>query len=89
MRQAETMAPAERQAMIRSMVDRLAERLEKNPRDPEGWIRLARARQVLGDAAAAKTAMRRAIAANADDPAAQARLRQGAQELGIDLGQGK
>jgi cytochrome c-type biogenesis protein CcmH len=86
MRQAETMAPAERQAMIRSMVDRLAERLEKNPRDPEGWIRLARARQVLGDAAAATAALRRAVAANADDPAAQTRLREAARELGVDLG---
>jgi cytochrome c-type biogenesis protein CcmH len=46
---AQAMSPEERQAMIRSMVDRLAARLEQNPNDKEGWVRLARAYDVLGE----------------------------------------
>ncbi len=36
--------------MIRGMVDGLANRLEQQPRDAEGWIKLIRSRVVLGDA---------------------------------------
>lgn len=50
----------ERQAMIRSMVDGLAARLEADPDDMEGWLRLARARSVLGDAAGARAALEQA-----------------------------
>ena len=46
---AQAMSPEERQAMIRSMVDRLAARLEQNPNDKEGWVHLARAYDVLGE----------------------------------------
>jgi cytochrome c-type biogenesis protein CcmH len=46
---AQAMSPEERQAMIRSMVDRLAARLQQNPNDKEGWIRLAHAYDVLGE----------------------------------------
>ena len=49
MRAAEQMTPEQRQAMIRGMVGRLAERLEENPSDLAGWLRLARARSVLGE----------------------------------------
>jgi cytochrome c-type biogenesis protein CcmH len=55
---AQAMSPQERQAMVRSMVDRLAARLEQNPSDKEGWTRLAHAYDVLGEtekAAAART----------------------------------
>ena len=42
--------PAEqRTAMIHSMVDQLASRLESNPNDVDGWLRLGRARHVLGE----------------------------------------
>lgn len=59
--------PAEdRAAMIRSMVEGLAVRLEQNPGDVEGWLRLARAREVLGEADAAREALRRAVAAAPD-----------------------
>jgi cytochrome c-type biogenesis protein CcmH len=59
--------PAEdRAAMIRSMVDGLAARLEQNPGDSEGWLRLARAREVLGEGDAAREALRRAVAAAPD-----------------------
>ena len=47
---AENMSGDERQAMILSMVEGLAARLADNPDDPEGWTRLLKARQVLGQA---------------------------------------
>lgn len=55
------MAPAERQAAVEGMVARLEARLEGAPDDPEGWRRLARAKQTLGDTEAARRAWRRAI----------------------------
>ncbi|WP_374369072.1 c-type cytochrome biogenesis protein CcmI [Dongia sp.] len=44
---AESMSPAEREEFVNAMVTRLAERLQAAPEDLEGWIRLARAYQVL------------------------------------------
>ncbi len=61
--------------MIGQMVARLAARLADNPRDEEGWARLVRSYRVLGDTAAADEALARGLAAFADDPAAQARIR--------------
>ncbi len=80
---AQAMSPADRQAMIRSMVDGLAEKLKANPKDEGGWLRLMRARQVLGDAAAAKTARDQALAAFAGDTAAQGRIRAASAEMGL------
>jgi cytochrome c-type biogenesis protein CcmH len=57
---ARSMSPQEREAMIRSMVDRLAARLEQNPNDKEGWTRLAHAYDVLGEPEKAETARSRA-----------------------------
>ncbi len=55
--------PAEdRRAMIRSMVQRLADRLEDNPDDPEGWRRLAKAYEVLGEKEKAEQARKKAKA---------------------------
>lgn len=45
---AETMTPEQRAAFVDSMVGRLAEKLKTNPDDLDGWVRLARAYQVLG-----------------------------------------
>lgn len=60
---AQQMSTEDRNAMVRSMVDRLAERLQENPNDADGWLRLARAREVLGETDAAREALRRAVAA--------------------------
>lgn len=60
---AEQMSAEDRQAMIRSMVEGLAERLKDNPDDAAGWRRLARAYEVLGEADKAKDALARAEAA--------------------------
>jgi cytochrome c-type biogenesis protein CcmH len=57
------MAPDQQQAMIQSMVQRLAERLQANPDDPEGWRKLARAYQVMGLAEKANEATQQAEAA--------------------------
>lgn len=80
---AQAMSPANRQAMIRGMVDGLAQKLKANPKDEAGWLRLMRARQVLGDAAAAKTARDQALAAFAGDAAAQGRIRAAGAEMGL------
>jgi cytochrome c-type biogenesis protein CcmH len=77
------MAPADRQAMIASMVDGLAKRLAANPKDEAGWLRLMRSRSVLGDAAAAAKARDDALRAFADDAAATARIKASAAELGL------
>lgn len=57
------MAPDQQQAMIQSMVQRLADRLQSNPDDPEGWRKLARAYQVMGLAEKANEATKQAEAA--------------------------
>jgi cytochrome c-type biogenesis protein CcmH len=75
--------PSEQNAMVRSMVDRLANRLRQNPRDAEGWIRLMRSRMVLNDPNAARDALRSGLAAFQGDGAAQQRLRTAASELGV------
>ncbi len=53
--------PADDQhAMIHAMVDRLAARLASNGDDLDGWLRLARARSVLGETDAAREALAKA-----------------------------
>ncbi len=59
---ASRMSEGERGAMIRSMVQRLAGRLKENPDDEDGWRRLARAYEVLGETEKAKDAIARAEA---------------------------
>ena len=63
------MLPADRAAMIRGMVDGLAARLEQQPGDLDGWLRLARARLVLGEPAKARDAFQKAAALKPDDVA--------------------
>ena len=59
---AQAMTPDQRQAMIRGMVERLAQRLEQQPDDKAGWERLARAYDVLGEPDKAQAARARAAA---------------------------
>lgn len=54
---AQLLSPEERQAFVRSMVDQLAARLDAEPADPDGWLRLARAYIVLGEAGKAGEAL--------------------------------
>ena len=57
---ARDMSPEDRAGLIRSMVERLAARLETDPNDGEGWQRLAQAYQVLGEDDKARQALARA-----------------------------
>lgn len=61
------MSPDEQAAMIRNMVDGLAVRLEQDPSDFSGWMRLIRARAVLGDIAQAREDLATALTVFAAD----------------------
>jgi cytochrome c-type biogenesis protein CcmH len=80
-REAEAMKPADRMAMIQAMLDRLASRLDQSPRDIEGWIKLMRSRQLLGQAEAAEQTLRLALEAFKDTPQEQERIYSAAREL--------
>jgi cytochrome c-type biogenesis protein CcmH len=60
---AASMAPADRNAMIETMVAGLDEKLRQNPNDPEGWMRLVRSYVVLGRTDEARAALDRGLAA--------------------------
>jgi len=59
--------PAEQQAAIRGMVEGLAARMEEEPGDVSGWLRLAQAWRVLGEAERADAALARARQVAPDD----------------------
>ncbi|CAD7027145.1 c-type cytochrome biogenesis protein CcmI [Pseudorhizobium endolithicum] len=52
------MSEGDRQDMIRGMVDSLAARLQEDPNNLEGWLRLVRSYSVLGDKDKAAEALR-------------------------------
>ncbi len=58
----QNLTPEQRQEAIRGMVEGLAARLQDTPQDRAGWLRLAQARRVLGEAAQAADAFARADA---------------------------
>jgi cytochrome c-type biogenesis protein CcmH len=86
MEAARSIPPSQQDAMVQGMVDRLASRLQQNPRDADGWIRLMRSRIVLNQPQEAAAALRSALAAFEDDATTQQRLRSAAGELGITTG---
>ncbi len=57
--------PQDQQAMILSMVAGLAAKMEKNPGDMAGWLRLSQAYRVLGQLDKATDAAKRAVALDA------------------------
>ena len=61
-RNAQSMSQSDRAAMIRSMVSGLAARLEEEPDDFDGWMRLGRSYGVLGERAKSRDAYKRAAA---------------------------
>jgi cytochrome c-type biogenesis protein CcmH len=81
---AKDMSETDRNAMIRSMVERLSTRLHQNGDDVEGWLRLVRAYMVLGDADKAKAASSDARQAVAKDPQRLQELNDGLKNLGLD-----
>jgi cytochrome c-type biogenesis protein CcmH len=76
--------PAEREAAIHAMVDRLAARLAENGQDIEGWLRLVRAYKVMNEVDKARAALATARRDFGGNAAATARLDALAHELGLN-----
>ena len=72
------------EVFIRSMVDRLAAKMEKNPGDLEGWLKLGRSYSVLGEYDQAVRAYEKALALAPGDPNIR-KLYQEASQLGIEV----
>jgi cytochrome c-type biogenesis protein CcmH len=83
MASAQSMAPEDQQAMIRSMVDGLEERLAANPDDLDGWLRLIRSRAVLGEADKAKAAYDKALAQYSGNADALAQIAALAKDMNL------
>jgi cytochrome c-type biogenesis protein CcmH len=81
---AEAMPQGDRLAMIRGMVDGLANRLEQSPRDADGWIKLIRSRMVLGETELAKQAFERGLKTFTDDTQQRDRIIAAARQLGLN-----
>jgi cytochrome c-type biogenesis protein CcmH len=81
---AKDMNEADRGAMIRGMVERLATRLKQNGDDVEGWLRLVRAYMVMGDRDKARGALADARQAVANDAERLRQLNEGLKNLGLD-----
>jgi cytochrome c-type biogenesis protein CcmH len=77
------MPAGDQQVMIHKMVDGLAARLKASPRDPDGWLRLMRARMVLNQPEAASAAYRDALKTYSDTPQQQAMFKDAALALKI------
>jgi cytochrome c-type biogenesis protein CcmH len=81
---AKDMNEADRGAMIRGMVDRLATRLKQNGDDVEGWLRLMRAYMVMGERDKATSTLTEARQAVANDTERLRQLNEGVKNLGLD-----
>ena len=77
-------APSGQDQMIRSMVERLAARLQKDGSDVEGWIRLVQSYKVLGESDRVLGAIGAARHALADDADKLRRFEDGIKRLGVD-----
>jgi cytochrome c-type biogenesis protein CcmH len=84
----EAMSPAERDAMVREMIEGLDARLREDPMDLEGWTRLIRARMVLGDRDEAQEALNRALEAFGQAPFPTKKLVDLAAELQLAVPNG-
>jgi cytochrome c-type biogenesis protein CcmH len=78
------MTPEERTAMVRGMVERLAQKLDRDGSDVDSWLRLLRAYSVLGDRDKARAAAANARRALASDPDKLHRLDELVKGLGLD-----
>ncbi|MDB5469239.1 MAG: ccmI [Caulobacter sp.] len=79
--QAAAPAGADMDQAIRGMVDGLAARLEADPNDPEGWVRLVRAYGVLGEAGKRDAALARANTLYKDQPQVLAALKAASEKV--------
>jgi cytochrome c-type biogenesis protein CcmH len=78
------MPQADREQMVRGMVERLAARLAENGSDVDGWVRLMRAYVVLGERDKARNAAEDARRAFKDMPDLRRRIDDTAKAIGID-----
>lgn len=85
---AQQMSPEDRQEMIRGMVAGLAAKLEENPNNFEGWLRLIRSYGVLGETKKARAALHDAMAQFANAPFVKSKLEGIAAELSLDEEEG-
>jgi cytochrome c-type biogenesis protein CcmH len=76
------MSEKDRQAMIEGMVEKLATRLQQNPDDGDGWLRLGRAYMVLDNPAKAVDAYARAAKLKPDDIAVKQQYAEAIMETG-------
>jgi cytochrome c-type biogenesis protein CcmH len=81
---ASELAPEQRTAMVQTMVARLAERLQRDGSDVEGWVRLVRSYMVLGDRDKAVAAVGNARRALASEPDKLRRLDEFIKGLGLE-----
>jgi cytochrome c-type biogenesis protein CcmH len=79
---------ADQQGPVDSMIAKLAARLEASPRDRDGWAMMIRSLQVRGDTAGAEDALKKAMAAFADDPSTRNQIAGLAQSLGVGDSEG-
>lgn len=80
---AQDMSAGDRNSMINAMVNRLAAQLQQNPHNSNGWMRLIRARMVLGEKAQALAAYHSARSAFAQEPAQLTAFDKAARDLGV------
>jgi cytochrome c-type biogenesis protein CcmH len=71
-------------AMVRGMVERLAERLGRDGSDIEGWLQLVRSYMVLGERDKARDAAADARRALAAEPEKLQRINEFVKGLGVD-----
>ena len=80
---ADDLSNDERDEMVEGMVQRLADRLEENGDDLEGWLRLARSYAVLGRTDDAQTALESAKANFSGDAASLKQIAELSKSLGL------
>jgi cytochrome c-type biogenesis protein CcmH len=85
---ARNMSAEDRQQMIQGMVDRLASRLENNPRDAQGWQRLIRSYSVLGKGEKATQALADGLKAFDGNAAVRQQLKAAARQQGVAMPEG-
>ena len=83
---AAAMLPEEREAFIRGMVDRLRVRLEAEPDDLDGWLRLAHSYRVLGLPEEEIKALQHAVRLAPERPELEIRLADAEAALGDRTG---
>jgi cytochrome c-type biogenesis protein CcmH len=81
---ASNLSPDQRMAMIRGMVEGLAERLGRDGSDVEGWLRLVQSYMVLGERDKARNAAADARRALAAEPEKLQRINELVKGLGLE-----